>query len=90
MTDADSSPPEILNAVRRIAADDGTRPFLHWLFSQCRINDRSGNDFREGQRDIGINAHALLDEADPRIFLRLASESATAEIVRRQKETPEA
>jgi len=80
------TPPDILNAVRRIGADAALRPVLHWLFGLCRINEASGSDFREGQRNVGIELHALLDEADPRLFLQLCSESAAREIERRTRE----
>lgn len=47
------------------------------------MDQPSGTDYREGQRAIGISLHALLDAADPRIFIRLCTESASDEIARR-------
>lgn len=92
MTEADAYPLELLNAVRRIGADAALRPVLHWLFGKCRVDQPSGTGdplltaFREGERGVGIEFHALLDAADPRIFIRLCTESASDEIARRAAE----
>lgn len=77
------TPAPVLHAIQRVAADDALRPLLHWLFDQTALHARSGNDRREGMREIGLRLLELCDEANPNIWPALCQELAHREIQRR-------
>lgn len=79
---------ELETATRLLMQNLQLRPFLWWLLEQCGIyrQNMSANSamyLMEGQRSIGLQVIALMDEVDPTAYPAMLLDAAKTELARR-------
>lgn len=87
MSDSNAIPPALLTSARAFVHAPEMRPLLAWLLERTDVSGPSGTAHREGERAIGRDFIALLEEVDPTMGVRLA-EIRAGDLIR-QRATPE-